>query len=150
MVATKKKVVKKLVRSRNERVIGGVAGGLAEYFKLDPILVRVFFVAAAFFNGFGVLSYFILWLLLPKKTNKGGITEETMKDNLEEMKVKARELTGEVQKISSEDRGRSRNLIGWAFLIFGVILLLRNLGILRSVVWGPLVVIVLGLLFLLR
>lgn len=56
---------KKLYRSSSEKIIGGVAGGLAEYFKIDPVLVRILFFIAATFNGLGVLIYIVLWAINP-------------------------------------------------------------------------------------
>jgi phage shock protein PspC (stress-responsive transcriptional regulator) len=54
-----------LRRSRTDKVIGGVNGGLAEYSGVDPLLWRVGFVALAFAGGTGVLVYLLLWLLMP-------------------------------------------------------------------------------------
>jgi phage shock protein PspC (stress-responsive transcriptional regulator) len=56
-----------LRRSRTDKVIGGVAGGLARYSGIDPLLWRVGFVALAFAGGTGVLVYLLLWLLMPAK-----------------------------------------------------------------------------------
>ena len=55
---------KRLARSE-DRWIGGVAGGLADYFGLDPVLVRVLFVASMLLPGPQVLLYLILWLAIP-------------------------------------------------------------------------------------
>lgn len=60
-------MTQKLYRSRTHRVLGGIAGGLAEYFKVDPVLVRVLFVIALFFSGFGFLLYIILWIIIPEE-----------------------------------------------------------------------------------
>lgn len=57
----------KLYRSRRVRVFGGVAGGLAQYFNIDPIIVRVLFVVVTFFNGMGLLLYIILWIVVPEE-----------------------------------------------------------------------------------
>jgi phage shock protein C len=57
-----------LIRSQQDRMIGGVCGGLAQYFKLDPTLVRLAFVLLAFAEGFGLLAYFILLVLMPLGT----------------------------------------------------------------------------------
>ena len=57
----------KLYRSRRFRVLGGVAGGLATYFNLDPILVRVLVVIMSIFHGFGILLYIILWIVVPEE-----------------------------------------------------------------------------------
>ena len=55
----------RLVRSRSDRVIAGVAGGLAHHFDVDPTLVRVLWVLAVVVGGFGILAYIILWIVLP-------------------------------------------------------------------------------------
>jgi len=57
----------KLYRSRRIRVFGGIAGGLAQYFNLDPILIRVLFVIATILHGFGILLYIILWIVIPEE-----------------------------------------------------------------------------------
>ena len=58
---------KKLRRSQ-DRVIGGVCGGLAEYFGFDPTVVRVVYALLTFFTGFsGIPVYLILWLVMPSK-----------------------------------------------------------------------------------
>jgi len=57
-----------LTRSETNKRIAGVCGGIAEYFDVDPILVRVAFVAAGLM-GFGVLLYIVLWIVLPRGTS---------------------------------------------------------------------------------
>ena len=54
-----------LQRSRSDKVIGGVAGGLADYSGIDVVLWRVAFVALALLGGSGVLFYLVLWVLMP-------------------------------------------------------------------------------------
>jgi phage shock protein PspC (stress-responsive transcriptional regulator) len=61
-MATEKKT---LYRSRDERMIAGVCGGLAEYFEIDATLVRLLFVAAALLGGPGLLAYLICLVLMP-------------------------------------------------------------------------------------
>jgi phage shock protein C len=56
---------RRLHRSTHDRMLGGVCGGLAEYFDVAPDLVRVGFVAVTLAGGAGVLAYLILWLLVP-------------------------------------------------------------------------------------
>ncbi len=57
--------VKRLTRSSIDKKIAGVCGGLAEYFDLDPTLVRVVWLLLVLFGGTGVLAYLILWIALP-------------------------------------------------------------------------------------
>jgi phage shock protein PspC (stress-responsive transcriptional regulator) len=56
---------RRLVRSRGDRVIGGVAAGVARYFNIDPVIVRVVFVALTFIGGAGLLLYLAALLLVP-------------------------------------------------------------------------------------
>ena len=59
---------KRLTRSNNG-MIAGVCAGIAAYFALDPTLVRVGYILLSLFTMFsGVIAYFILWLVIPKKT----------------------------------------------------------------------------------
>ena len=54
-----------LRRSRTDKMIGGVSGGLAEYSGIDALLWRVGFVALTLAGGTGILVYLLLWLLMP-------------------------------------------------------------------------------------
>jgi phage shock protein C len=57
--------VKRLMRSSTDKKIGGVCAGLADYFDLDPTVVRIVWLLAVFFAGTGFLIYIILWIALP-------------------------------------------------------------------------------------
>ncbi len=57
----------RLHRSRTNRVIGGVCGGLGEYFDVDPTFVRLLFVLLAFWHGLGLLAYIVLWIVTPER-----------------------------------------------------------------------------------
>lgn len=56
---------KRLQRSRTEKMIGGVCGGLAEYFGIDPTIVRVIWVGVTLMGGAGIIAYLILWVVMP-------------------------------------------------------------------------------------
>jgi len=58
---------KKLYRDEYHKVIGGVCAGLAEYFDMDPTIVRLLFAFAFFVGGVGFIPYIVLWIVLPKK-----------------------------------------------------------------------------------
>ncbi len=58
---------KKLFRSRTNRKIAGVCGGLGDYFNIDPTLVRILFLI--FFGGGGLLLYIICWIAVPEEMN---------------------------------------------------------------------------------
>ena len=60
------KMNKKLYRSNRDKMLGGVAGGLADYFDVDPTIVRVVFVISLFLGGTGILAYVLLWIIVPE------------------------------------------------------------------------------------
>ena len=57
---------KRLTRSTTDRMVAGVAGGLAEYLSIDPTLVRLIFVLLALAGGPGLIIYLVLWLIMPE------------------------------------------------------------------------------------
>lgn len=57
---------KKLTRSTDDRMLAGVAGGLAEYFNIDPTLVRLLFVTFTLLGGPGLILYIIMWIVVPE------------------------------------------------------------------------------------
>ena len=60
-------MVKHLKRDASNVKIAGVCSGVANYFKLDPVLVRVIWAILIFFGGFGIFAYIIAWLVMPEK-----------------------------------------------------------------------------------
>jgi phage shock protein C len=56
---------RKLYRSQSQRMLGGVCGGLAEYFNVDATLIRVLFLILAVFGGTGLVIYVVMWLIVP-------------------------------------------------------------------------------------
>jgi phage shock protein PspC (stress-responsive transcriptional regulator) len=63
---------KRLYRSRTEKMIGGVCGGLAQYVGIDPTIVRALWVAISLFAGFGIILYLILWVIVPLEPGPAG------------------------------------------------------------------------------
>jgi len=59
--------MKKLYRSRENRKVGGVCGGIAEYFGFDPTLVRLGAVVLIFIWGAGILAYIAAWAIIPER-----------------------------------------------------------------------------------
>jgi phage shock protein C len=54
-------------RSKNDRMIAGVCGGIARYFNIDPVIVRLLFVLAVFLGGVSPLIYVLLWIVMPEE-----------------------------------------------------------------------------------
>ena len=59
-------MTKRLYRPQKEKMIAGVAGGIAEYLNIDPVLVRIGFIVTTFAGGFGFFMYIIAWIVIPE------------------------------------------------------------------------------------
>lgn len=120
---------KKLYRSVTDKMLGGVCGGLAEYFDVDPVLVRLIFVLAVIFGGSGILAYIILWIVIPQKpfiitpfNQDNQHTEAASADSEKKSGVYEAEISD--TKITKHN---NRSIYAGAFLIFlGGIFLLDN------------------------
>ncbi len=58
---------KRLYKSRNDKMLGGVCGGIAEYFGIDPTLIRLGWVVFCALGGSGILAYIIAAIVIPRK-----------------------------------------------------------------------------------
>ncbi len=98
----------RLMRSRNEVIISGVCGGLAEYFGIDPVIVRLIFVLVTLTSGLGLLVYPILWLVMPKAGAPAGSAQQLFPQDPEEWRRRAHALGEEAaqfgQQVSREVR----------------------------------------------
>lgn len=63
--------VKRLYRSRKERMVGGVCGGLGDFFQVDPVIFRLIFAIALFGFGSGFLIYLVMMLVIPEVPIEG-------------------------------------------------------------------------------
>jgi phage shock protein C len=145
---------RRLTRSRRNRVLGGVCGGIGEYFGVDPVLVRLVFILAVF-SGFGFPIYLLLWLVIPLEGNENSLPRENVKTAVDEMKARAKSLKTQVERDSERDTGTggTRVFLGIGLVLLGVFLLLRELGIfsfLNSTFLLAVFLVFLGLVLLLR
>lgn len=146
----------RLGRSSRDKVIGGVCGGLADYLRVDPLIVRVIMVVLAMINGIGFAVYLLMWVLVPAAQVEYPSQEEMVRRNVEEIRDRARELGDEARdalgdRWYAEDKAGSRMLIGGVVLVgVGLLVLLRNFGLLWwfGKLW-PLVLIAIGVAVLL-
>lgn len=105
-------VYKKLYRDPDDAKIAGVASGLAAYFGIDPLLVRIAFVVLLFFGGSGLFAYILLWILVPKA--------ETASQKLE---MRGQKVTLGALEKAVRDSGRSiqnsgRGIVDWFERVF--------------------------------
>jgi phage shock protein PspC (stress-responsive transcriptional regulator) len=131
-------MAKRLYRSATNRMIWGVCGGLAEYFALDPVLVRVIFVVLALASGTGVLLYIVLAIVMPSGSVPSLVSPEGA--HMEE------------DGRSQEEPGRGPMLAGAILVAVGLVFLLSNLGLFWWLSWDtlwPVIVIAVGVVIFL-
>jgi len=122
---------KRLLKSQTNKIIAGVCGGLAEYFDVDPVIMRVLFVLLAFFGGTGFILYIACWIIIPKRLAF---------------------VDGQPPGVQSRSAG-ARKIFGAVLIFGGAVVLLANLGFfsffhLWSVSWSfvfPILLILLGM-----
>lgn len=146
----------RLYRSRTDRMVGGVCGGLGKYLGIDSTFVRLLFVLLALANGVGVLIYLVLWLIVPREGQAEAVSvEETIRTGAEEIAERARGLGDEMRETAPGLHQQTGPIIGTALIVLGVVFLLENLNfpwlwwLDLDVLW-PLLLILAGLALLLR
>lgn len=135
----------RLYRPRDDKMIAGVASGLAKYFDVDVALVRLLWVLSIFLGGSGVLAYIIAWIVIPEEK------ETIMKKNdLETGDSFQVEPSGE-SVVSVQEKERKRRNAGILLIGLGIIFLLMETMPFDFMHYGwPLLLIAVGLFFLLR
>ncbi len=120
--------MRKLYRSKKDKIIGGVCGGIGEYFNIDPVLVRILWLFFTFLGGAGILAYIIAWVVIPYQEEKKAASKEE-------------------SETEEEDKGGFWG--GITLIIIGFILLLFTLKIFWIKLL-PLILIVIGVIFILK
>ncbi|MEN3185815.1 MAG: PspC domain-containing protein [Atribacterota bacterium] len=96
--------MKRLYRSRKERVLGGVCGGIAEYLETDPTIVRLIAVLFILLAGSAIVAYLIAWIVVPEKPKE----EEV-------------ELPEGSRNSQDEEKKNNRQILAWILLVIGIL-----------------------------
>ncbi len=106
---------KRIYRSRKERMIGGVAGGIAEYFDVDPVVIRFAFIALTLFNGVGVVLYIVGMIIIPEQVlNSEMFSESSVPGSMA------------AEPPRDESRGRFSIILGVSLIIAGILFGMHN------------------------
>lgn len=145
----------KLYRSQQDKILGGVCGGLGQYLAIDPVFIRLFFVVLTLTDGIGLLLYLVLWIVLPKADSPQDEFEQRVTSGAEEIAGKARQMGLEAQQVVAQRDPRLFNWIGGALIFLGAYFLLRNLDLawlawLRADLLWPLLLVGAGVFLLVR
>ncbi|GAB4442941.1 MAG: PspC domain-containing protein [Chloroflexi bacterium OHK40] len=94
----------RLSRSATEKMVAGVCGGLAEYFNIDPVIVRLIFVLVTLTSGLGLPVYLLLWIVMPKSAGVPGsqTLEQSARQFGQEVSEFGRGLSQEAARLSRE------------------------------------------------
>ena len=91
--------IKKLYRNPDDQIIAGVCSGLGAYFGIDPVIIRLVFIALIFAGGSGVIAYIILWAIMPlAKTGTQKLEMRGKPVNLKEIEETIKEKSKEIKK----------------------------------------------------
>lgn len=128
---------KRLYRSKRERVVAGVCGGIAEYIDVDPTLIRIAWVVFILMGGAGLLAYFIAMIIIPENPKERSPEQKKEKE--------------EYERKEYEDE-RFGSLIGGIILLtIGSFFLANNFGFMAWMDWTlfwPVIIIFIGLIII--
>ncbi len=121
---------KRIVRSKANRIIGGVCGGMGDYFGIDPVLIRLLWVGSVLLAGAGILFYLIAWVVIPEE--KEPKSDQTGSAPFTDSSSQARyDVNGSVSYVAETsgkavDSRKGSLVIAVLFLFIGLFLLLNR------------------------
>lgn len=136
---------KKLYRSRSDRMIFGLCGGLGMYFNIDSTLVRIIFVLLTMPGGAGLLIYLLLSVITPLEAGAEMNPKEEVKEFAKKVKKEAKEAVAEIKK--DKKHGGFRVVVGVIIIAAGIFFMVQqfmpmfNMGIF----FWPVIAIIFGI-----
>ena len=143
----------------SDRVLGGVASGLAAGFHVDVLWVRIVFVLLALAQGAGVLLYVVLWLVMPERIEGQAGGRAGLAPMMSDLQRVWNDLTGPAKPaVSGQGQGHDFSvtwrspsvLLGLTLVVIGAVVLAANLGLVNWNVFWPAVLILIGVVLLIR
>ena len=116
-------MAKRLYRSESNRVLGGVCAGLGAFLGIDPVLIRIFFIAWTVLGEFSVLIYLILWMIIPSDTS----TEVDGIFQMNDLGARFHQMGREIGEISRQPSSELISFTGIGLIAWGVYYLVRRL-----------------------
>jgi len=146
----------RLMRSRTDRMVGGVCGGLAAYLRIDATVIRLLFVLMALGSGAGVFIYLVLWFVLPSEgVSESASLDANIRASAEEIAERARSLGADLRSQDSDANRRGLMVVGAGLILVGAVVFLNNLNIpwlawLKVDLLWPLALVAAGVLVIVR
>ena len=135
----------KLFRSRKDRMLFGVCGGLGKFFGVDSTIIRIVFVLLAF-TGFGILAYIVIAIIAPVEESQKSTPQDIIEENAADIKETANKLGNDLRNTFSgkgkdteedslKEQTRRNSALGIVIIIIGVICLLGVFNLFSWVHW---------------
>lgn len=127
----------RLLRSRSDKILGGVCSGLARWIGIDPVFTRLFFVVLAAASGVGVPVYILLWIIIPEEGNAGS----------EDFASRAGDMGSDMRSAVSRPNPKMFQYLGIGLIVLGGIIFVENLNLpyLRwlndNIIWALLILL---------
>ena len=147
--------MKRLYRSRRNRVIAGVCGGIAEYFNIDPVVVRLLAVLLFFAGGSALLAYIVGVIVIPAAP-----FEEQIKSDAQAPSPQAAASAAQAAPAQSDSSGVAALIVGVVLIFLGIIFMMRQIPFFEHYYWWfwdhawhffwPSLIICLGLLLIIK
>jgi phage shock protein C len=146
----------RLYRSRTDKFLGGVCGGLGKYIGVDSTIIRIVFLILLFGTGIGFLLYILLWILLPVEG-----APETGSVNVSDRFAEGVRSVGEdIRQAASTPHPQAGVWFGIGLIVLGAVLFLQQMGNVLGIEWiiswfdlrtlWPLLLIAIGVAIILR
>lgn len=137
-------MARKIYRNEKEKVIGGVCAGLADYFDIDVVIIRVIFIATALVWGSSIILYIVLWIAMPAQPRKE-LKESTTEEQSEPQHSFS--VPNEAYELRKK---KFREILAIILILIGISATLDNfLYWFSGKYWLPLVLIAIGIVLLL-
>ncbi len=119
----------KLLRSQQDRILGGVCAGLGKYLSIDTVLVRLFFIVFTMVGGIGPLLYIILWIVVPSEEQVTGAGSQPYTIDGEVIKERAENFRDEVVNAVNKSGSKTGLYVGIGLVLFGIYIFIKNLNL---------------------
>jgi phage shock protein C len=146
----------RLYRSRTDRFLGGVCGGIGKYIGIDPTIVRLIFLVLLLWNGIGFLLYIILWILLPVE----GAAESGAANAGDRLTEGVRGVGEDIRQVAQTPHPQAGLWVGVGLIALGVILFIERIVDALDIWWltrwfnwstlWPVLLIIVGVALILR
>ena len=118
---------KRLYRSRDKKVVAGIAGGLGDYLDVDPVIIRIIIVLITIFHGVGLLIYIIMWIVIPEEEyDPSKIKSEKTFSEDSGQSSEANFTEGTNKKVQPEKSSNERIIFGVVLIFIGIVFLFER------------------------